>query len=151
MSKFQLAWGGSGNDELMAVRASGSGFVAAGQIATMGAGSGDDLVMRLDDCGSVVWAKTYGGGGKDSLTWLEPTGDGGWIAAGQSTSGDPSGDAWVVKLGDDGTKQWGMLHGGSGYDLAQSVVPAVPAVVRISETCVDWRRRMQPVPHDGIS
>ena len=119
--RFQAGWGGNANDDFAAIRASGSGWVAAGQTASYGSG-GDGLLVAMDGCGTVQWSRTFGGGGKDKFSSLEPTPDGGWILAGESTTGDVSGDAWVVKVDGSGKKQWSLMHGGTGYDLGQSAV-----------------------------
>ena len=119
--RFQAGWGGNANDDFAAIRASGSGWVAAGQTASYGSG-GDGLLVAMDGCGTVQWSRTFGGSGKGKFTSVEPTPDGGWILAGESTTGDVSGDAWVVKVDGSGKKQWSLMHGGTGYDLAQSAV-----------------------------
>jgi hypothetical protein len=115
--------------------------------------SGGDLwIMKLDSMGNILWQKTLGGNyaeGRDvsassgasfdstyaylSITHIEPTTDGGYIAGLSSTSGIsgdktavnraeansmfsffyPSfGDYWILKLDASGNIQWQQTFGG---------------------------------------
>jgi hypothetical protein len=65
-------------------------------------GGYDAWVVKLNNSGSIVWQKTYGGSGDDVPTNFLPTVDGGYIFGGQSNSndGDVKGhhgksDAWL--------------------------------------------------------
>lgn len=74
----------------------------------------------------------FGGSGEEQLFYssIQQTSDGGFIIVGRSTSsatGDVSsptkgnGDAWILKLGVTGNKEWDKLLGGSASDFATSV------------------------------
>jgi len=78
---------------------------------------------------NILWAKTFGGSLDDVARAIQPTDDGGFILAGssQSIDGDVSGnqgeyDCWVVKLSEDGIIEWQKPLGGSGYDVARSII-----------------------------
>lgn len=89
----------------------------------------DAWVVQLDSTGNIVWQKAYGGyDGSSSFTSIEQTTDGGFIAAGQTSSigGDAPplkgiADMWVVKLGETGNIVWSKTFGGSRGQDAQSV------------------------------
>lgn len=71
----------------------------------------------------------YGGTKRDGGAAIAKTADGGYIMAGstESNDGDVSGnhglyDAWVVKIDKSGNKTWQKALGGTGYDVANSVI-----------------------------
>ncbi len=79
------------------------------------------------------WDRRFGGSNDDILTSSIQTSDGGYLLAGYSESGsdgdktqDSQGvhDYWVVKIDNDGVKQWDRRFGGSGYDYLTSVIQA---------------------------
>ncbi len=68
-------------------------------------GSYDYWIVKLDINGTIIWETNLGGSSFDYATSIQPTTDGGYIAAGRSESNDGdvggnSGDAdfWIVKL-----------------------------------------------------
>ena len=90
------------------------------------------LLVKLDASGNKLWEKNYGGSKGDEFYSVQQTSDGGYIAAGKTTSndGDVSGnhnapdtreDIWVVKLDAAGFITWQKCLGGTqsdGYDGA---------------------------------
>ena len=77
----------------------------------------------------IVWDKTFGGSGLDTLPHIQQTSDGGYIIAGFSDSddGDISDgnnggyDYWIVKLDGLGNKVWDKTYGGSSVDYPESI------------------------------
>ncbi len=68
------------------------------------------------------WFKSYGGSGNDRANAVQPTFDGGYVIAGETTSyGSGGTDAWVVKLDQHGGILWQKAFGGSYEDRATSV------------------------------
>jgi len=92
-------------------------------------GNGDAWVIKLSLTGDIIWQKTFGGNGSDSLISIQSTPDGGYIAAGwtNSTDGDVTGfqggytDSWVVKMSAAGVIEWQKTLGGSGEDWIYSI------------------------------
>ncbi|MEK6481831.1 hypothetical protein WJR50_30085 [Catalinimonas sp. 4WD22] len=80
----------------------------------------------------IQWDKTFGGGLDDNLATSIPTGDGGYLLAG-STSSNASGDKsqnsrggadyWIVKIDAQGNKQWDKTFGGEFNDYLSSAIP----------------------------
>jgi len=69
------------------------------------------------------WTKTYGGTGRDLANALVQTTDGGYALAGQTDSfGAGNSDFWLVKTDASGTMQWNKTYGGTGTDIASSLV-----------------------------
>jgi len=69
------------------------------------------------------WNKTYGGTGTDFAYSVVQTGDGGYALAGETRSyGAGFADFWLVKTDSSGNMQWNKTYGGTGTDVAYSVV-----------------------------
>ncbi len=70
-----------------------------------------------------TWANAFGGTGADLATSVAPTGDGGYIVAGSTSSFGAGGtDAWVLKLRADGTVDWQKTYGGTKGDEFRQVL-----------------------------
>ncbi len=81
----------------------------------------------------IQWQSNYGGTGDDQANAIQPTHDGGYIIAGSSTSmdGEVTGhhysntkpeDFWLTKIDACGNLQWQKSLGGTGKDIAYSVI-----------------------------
>lgn len=90
------------------------GFIAVGNLGPMYPKETknvdkDAWVVKLDEKGSIVWQKTYGG---DLIDWAHnviQTDDGNYLFVGETCEpkGRPgTGGVWVVKLGKRGSVQW---------------------------------------------
>ncbi len=87
-------------------------------------GDYDYWVLKLDPTGAIQWQNTIGGNGRDKLTSLQQTVDGGYILGGHSNSNisgdktenslgnDGHDDYWVLKLNATGAIQWQNAIGG---------------------------------------
>ena len=119
-----------------AIPASDGGFIVAGysesgSIAGSNTNHGytDIVLMKLDaDTGNVLWSKLIGGKYGEATAFdnvIQPTTDGGYILAGQSSSSQNgnvegrshgSSDVWIVRFDDEYEIQWETLLGGVEYD-----------------------------------
>jgi len=69
------------------------------------------------------WNKTYGGTGDDRVPSVIQTSDKGYAMAGRTKSyGAGSDDFWLVKTDSFGNAQWNKTYGGTGGDIAWSVI-----------------------------
>jgi hypothetical protein len=69
-----------------------------------------------------VWQKTFGGSSDDVAWSVQQTKDGGYIVAGWTISfGAGGSDIYVIKLDENGNKEWEKTFGRSGDDVAWSV------------------------------
>lgn len=120
---WQRALGGSGYDELFAVRQAPGGYLAVGATASMDGDVGgtngglDGWVVLLDDNGELLSQACYGGSDDDSFSVLSPISPAGWLAAGTSWSNDLTteervGNSWAVCLDEQGASEWMMRYGG---------------------------------------
>ncbi|RLD58530.1 MAG: hypothetical protein DRJ05_07885 [Bacteroidetes bacterium] len=88
----------------------------------------DYWIVKIDSAGNIIWDKILGGTGIDWMRNAIVTNDGGVLSLGISTSDDgdisnPHGswDLWMVKLNNNGEKQWDMSLGGIGSEGGASV------------------------------
>ncbi|MDR3272603.1 MAG: T9SS type A sorting domain-containing protein, partial [Flavobacteriaceae bacterium] len=135
--QWQKCLGGSNSEVFNAIQqTSDGGYIVAGYTNSNDGdvsgnhGSDDFWVVKLNASGELLWQKCLGGSGQDSVYSIQQTSDGGYIAAGFTTSndGDVSGfhggyyDGWVVKLDASGNLLWQKCLGGSGFeDWAYSI------------------------------
>ncbi len=97
-------------------------------IAVTGSASQTITVVQFQINDAIIEA-VFGGEGYDTFNDMALTPDGGYIAVGQSASveGDGTGskggvDFWVVKFDGEGKKVWHKKFGGTGEDIANSIV-----------------------------
>ena len=137
---WEKSYGGTLSDYLSDAQPTADfGFILAGSSLSDKSGNKqeknlgnlDYWVWKMDEFGELDWQKSYGGSGKDMLTTLVQTRDGGFLLAGSSDS--PKGvlkrddgfgleDFWVIKLNADGSEQWQKTIGGIGNDRLVSAI-----------------------------
>ena len=132
---WQHRLGGSSDEAWQGVCVSSDGgIVVCGYTASAdgdaadGKGGTDAWVVRFSAQGELIWKKRFGGSKLDFANSVINAEGGGFIVAGVSYSndGDVSGnhgysDAWVLKLSDQGEKEWSYLYGGECFEEAVSV------------------------------
>lgn len=106
------------------------GYIATGIMENQDTGVKDIQVLKLDGEGNIEWTKEYGGTGEEESTGIQLTADGGYIISGWTESNDGNvtnflgvRDVWVIKLLADGSLEWEKTLGGSGRDMASSILP----------------------------
>ena len=124
---WQKTYGGPGEDAAAFVWATANGgYLVVGTTSSFGAGQSDAWALKLDESGSVVWQRTYGGTGNDTVIAVLPTQHDGCIVAGSSESfGAGHSDAWVFELDGNGDVLWQRTIGGTGYDNVSSLQPTI--------------------------
>ncbi|MBX3177744.1 MAG: Ig-like domain-containing protein [Candidatus Hydrogenedentes bacterium] len=87
-----------------------------------GAGSHDVYVVKLDEFGSKLWSRTYGGAGYDDAQDLATTPDGGYLIAGYTESFCTGfGDMSLLKIDAMGNQVWWRTFGGTGQEIAYGI------------------------------
>jgi len=108
---------------------SDGGYVAAGQVQTVGTHDGVDgaWCVKTDSLGKVQWHRVLGREGytQDFLSVIQAR-DGGYVLAGYTNAfGAGIEDAWVLKLSSSGSLMWQRTYGGSQrdhiYEVRQTV------------------------------
>ena len=78
---------------------------------------------------NIIWQKSFGGTNQDQPNSIAYTFDGGFIAAGYTTSNDGditenngNTDYWIIKVNSSGELEWQKSYGGSDYDFANYII-----------------------------
>lgn len=96
-----------------------------------GTGYADYWILKLNNTGNITWQNTIGGDSYDYVRSVHQTTDGGFICAGNSSSGISgdktegvigSTDYWIVKLNNSGSIVWQRTIGGLAYDYAVDII-----------------------------
>jgi gliding motility-associated-like protein len=133
---FSKIYGGSQNDVAYSMTAGNDGSLTLAGYTTSndgdvsGAkGSQDYWVFNVTQAGVLNWQKVLGGTDADYCNAVLTDGDGGYLAAGISYSGDGDiddargeGDYWLVKLSSAGNIVWKKNYGGSENDHLRSII-----------------------------
>lgn len=97
------------------------GFIIAGTTNSGDNGGYDALLIRTNSDGEILWEKSFGGEDWDFFNQVKIVSTGGFIIAGQTfSSGEPGGNAWLVRLDDEGEVIWERTLGGSGLHTGMS-------------------------------
>jgi hypothetical protein len=99
------------------LQTSDGGFIISGWTKAFGAGETDCWILKIRTDGSIEWQRAFGGSRLDALNSIQETDDGGFIAAGTTTSfGAGSSDGHVTKLSASGEVEWQRTFGGTNQD-----------------------------------
>lgn len=118
----QVTFGTAENEEnYPMIRLSNGDFILAGCTKNAGFGGKDVLVTRTSANGNLIWSWQYGGSGDETALSISEAAGGGFIIGGESFSGDPNGDAFLLKIDGAGILQWWKDYGDNLYDITYSV------------------------------
>ncbi|MBU4603186.1 DUF1566 domain-containing protein [bacterium] len=70
----------------------------------------------------ITWEKTFGGSEDDWAYSLIQTSDGGYAVTGNTKSKDGVGDFWLLRLDEEGNRNWDKTYGGNSLDRAYSLI-----------------------------
>ena len=105
--QWEKAYGGVNVDKIMNIQTTNDGgYIAFGYTSSYGAGSFDQLLLKLDASGTVQWVKSYGGSGPDMGYSIQQTSDGGFIMAGNINTATNGLDFVVHKIDAGGNSHW---------------------------------------------
>lgn len=143
--EWERSFGGKGMDVLISIGYTlDGGFILAGNSTSIKSGykrdnrrgQEDVWIIKLDPNGEEQWQKTIGGSGKDMVSQILQTSDGGYILGGSSSSPGIERekdrveknaphygnlDYWVVKLDSNGIIEWERTYGGQYKDQLESL------------------------------
>jgi hypothetical protein len=115
--------GGEKAEEAHGLARMKDGHFALVGMRQMDDGNYDDFfVMKLDQSGKHLWAKTFGGKYNDSLHGVTGTFDGGFVAVGKTRSyKSKQTDLTVMKFSAEGKLLWHKIYGFKYYEYANAV------------------------------
>jgi len=116
---------GDGNEDsaCSVIQTSDGGYVITGDTKSYDAVWQNFWLVKTDNSGNMQWSKTL------SDTYLESrafsaiqTADGGYAMTGYTRRLDESSNSILIKIDSLGNEQWSKIFGGSGSDIARSVI-----------------------------
>lgn len=120
---WQKAYGGASSEDGFSVQQTADeGYIIAGITASFGAGDWDIYLIKTDASGDALWTKTFGGDTTDYCYSVQETNDGGYIAAGYTTSFGAGGeDVYVIKTDTSGNVLWTKTFGDANNERGFAV------------------------------
>ena len=122
-STWRRTYGASGSDNgASVISCSDGGFLVAGSTGSFGGGAGDVYLLRLDDGGTLLWSRYFGGPDVDHAVACAEV-DGGFVIA--CTVGDGqhgSYDMRLLRTSDTGDVLWSVDYGDADWDLCRGMV-----------------------------
>ena len=133
--EWEKSYGGTGNDQAYSIQQNVDGYIVAGNTSSNDGdvsgnhGATDFWIIKIDNVGTLIWQKAFGGSLVDEGSSVKQTPDGGYVVVGSTASndGDITGgqlghyDFWIIKLDENGNLLWEKNFGGSRPDRARSV------------------------------
>ncbi|RLA71070.1 MAG: hypothetical protein DRG09_01375 [Epsilonproteobacteria bacterium] len=115
--------GGEKEDSAKALtRTKDGNMVMVGHREVESSGNKDFFVMKLNQNGQKIWAKTYGGKYADTLSGVTASIDGGIVATGKTRSfGSDQTDLSVMKFDMQGELVWHKIYGFKYYEYGNAV------------------------------
>ena len=116
-------FGGTNDDVGLSVQETVTGgFVMTGWTKSFGAKDEDFFLLKVDNMGTLIWARTLAEGSEVKGVSVQKTSDGGFVIAGDTqSSGAGSYDFFLTKLDSTGKLLWAETLGGTSDDLGRSV------------------------------
>lgn len=101
---------------------SDGGYIIAGSTYSYGSGNSDFWLIRTNSSGDTLWTRAFGGTENELGYSVDLTDDGGFIAAGYTSSfGNGSQDMWLIRTDSFGDTLWTKTIGGTSTDEGKSV------------------------------
>ena len=101
-------------------------MVMVGHREVASSGNKDFFVMKLDQNGKKIWAKTYGGTYADTLSAVTASVDGGIVATGRTRSfNSAQTDLSVMKFDANGKLIWHKIYGFKYYEYGNAITSTV--------------------------
>lgn len=135
---WEQTYGGSNGEHLLRIIPSNEGnfFLLGSSYSSDGDISNDPYpestdywIVRIDSSGNILWDKILGGNMLDQMWTGTLTDDGGIVAFGWT--GSPDGDVteyfgaydmWMVKLNNEGEKEWDFTIGTDDFDYGHAII-----------------------------
>jgi len=122
---FQRHYGGPGADNGAGnvLQTIDGGYIIAGYTDSYGVGGTDIYLIKTNLYGDTSWTKTIGGLGDERAFSLNSTNDSGYIISGETSSfGAGNGDAYAIKLNQNGDTLWTRTYGGLSGDMSWDMI-----------------------------
>lgn len=121
--QWQYQYGGANLDAAYSVDlATDGGYILGGHTLSYGSGSGDLMLIKINNVGIFQWRKTFGTTGSDYGETVVTTLDGGYAISGAIDDGTGTAHGYIVKTDNAGNVQWNKTFGYYGGYESLNVV-----------------------------
>ncbi len=121
--QWSTIYGGQRLEGLDGLLKTEDGYVFTGYTSSYGNGNWDAWLVKVDEQGSEMWNRTYGGSDTDEARCIAATDDGGFILAGATMSyGNGADDNFIIKTDADGIVEWTTVCGGISFDESEGII-----------------------------
>lgn len=117
---WSKTYGGSRDEYLRSfIKCNDDGYLMIGYTNSFGSGGDDIYLIKTDPFGNELWAKTYGGSGKEWGNSVIETSDGGFILCG-TLKPTINGNSLVliIKIDNGGSEIWRTTYDGLGINIS---------------------------------
>ncbi|KLK88832.1 collagen-binding protein [Methanoculleus sediminis] len=105
------------------VEAEDGGYVFVGSTALREGNESSAWVVRVNETGTEVWNRTFGGAGENAANAVTRIPGGDFVVAGTTgSSGAGMADVWVARLNGSGTEVWNRTFGSPDDDAGRAVI-----------------------------
>ncbi len=101
------------------------GFVLVGSTTSYGNGGHDVYLIKVDNFGTLVWSKTFGGAQNDFGNSVRMTSDSGFIICGTTSSYGLGTDIYVIRTDSLGDSLWTKTFGGPSGESGSAIRQAI--------------------------
>lgn len=124
--EWEKTYGGPENEFIFGteglIQAEDGGFVFCTYGQSFGEGMTDCYVVKTDSSGDIEWEKTFGGAQDDGALSVLQMQDSGYLICGYTKStGAGDRDVYLVKIDQNGNKEWEKTFGGPGFDCGIAI------------------------------
>ncbi len=121
--RWHKTYGGLQDDYISSMCSDGFGnLVVFGNTISYGAGNQDFYLMKLDQNGDSLWARTYGSSDYEQAGSVVRTPDGYYLCGHTAGFGHPEHQVYLVKTDPDGFQVWDKQYGGVMHDGAEKML-----------------------------
>ncbi|MCI0449448.1 MAG: hypothetical protein L0Y79_06645 [Chlorobi bacterium] len=110
------------------------GYILTGYSNSFGSGGYDVYSLKIDQSGSIMWVRCYGGQFNEFGNSIRETSDGGYIIGGYTFSFGSLGDGYVLKLFGDGLINWSKTYGSTGFDNIKDLQTSLNGFIACGST-----------------
>jgi hypothetical protein len=120
---WSKTYGGSDQDIPFSLIQTDDGGYAIAGYTNFGGVPFNAWLVKTNSSGDTEWSQHYGGTGYESANSVIQTTDGGYTLAGYTAgSYSPDQQVLLIKTNSTGSMEWSKTYGGTGNDVAKSVV-----------------------------
>jgi hypothetical protein len=124
-SIWQNHYGGTGYEiGFDAIEGENGCYYVIGKTKPFGSDNYDAYILKLNNNGSLIWDKSYGGSLEEQIVSVCPAHNGGYVMTGYTSSiGQQWTQIWLLWINEDGDSLWSKTYGGESADNGLYISP----------------------------